>query len=350
MEISAAIKGISYTPLLCTSLPEYPASDLAEALASSSAFLLKMPGDKSIAVSWWVSPKRTRSYPYARVYNTLAHSARKATVIPVWKDEGRDGDRDYMQWDTVSLMSLLNVYVIIAYYAEADRSSRYPRKITRQRFDVGHVRSRLNDLCSYQSSALHWNMERIDEIGEVAERALAAYSDIAKRLKVVMHSKDAAMARINTLRKDRNEFMELSRRLAQKAQEREAVTVQPKELVHGAKATITIRNYLGGLYYFTADEASVRPDERTIRLVEAKHTRSAPLPAMHDIKDGLLKMVLFTNLSDVRIGSEKYEAKGVLKLTSAIGFNYLLLSDRIRENYDLLLNEKDLNGFEIEVL
>jgi hypothetical protein len=28
--------------------------------------------------------------------------------------KGKDGDRDFLQWDTISLMSLLGIYVIIA--------------------------------------------------------------------------------------------------------------------------------------------------------------------------------------------------------------------------------------------
>ena len=48
-------------------------------------------GLNEIAISKWVSPKRTRSYPYARVYDTIKKNKR-ATVIPVIKDEGKEGD------------------------------------------------------------------------------------------------------------------------------------------------------------------------------------------------------------------------------------------------------------------
>ncbi len=50
-------------------------------------------------------------------------------------------------------------------------------------------------------------------------------------------------------------FMNTSRNKAKLAQNRESLTIQPKEhLVTITKATITIKNYLGGLYYFTTDE------------------------------------------------------------------------------------------------
>ncbi|MEM4247619.1 MAG: hypothetical protein QXF14_04885, partial [Candidatus Woesearchaeota archaeon] len=67
----------------------------------------------SLGISKGVWPKRARSYPYERVYNTL-NISKKITVIPIVKNEGAAGDSDFIQWDTVSLMSLLDVYVIFA--------------------------------------------------------------------------------------------------------------------------------------------------------------------------------------------------------------------------------------------
>jgi hypothetical protein len=51
------------------------------------------------------------------VFTTRWMLQKKITVIPVVKDEGANGDRDYIQWDTVSLTSLLDIFVIFAYYA-----------------------------------------------------------------------------------------------------------------------------------------------------------------------------------------------------------------------------------------
>lgn len=122
---------------------------------------------KILAIGWWVSPKRTRSYPYARVYDTLAFPSQKVTIIPIFKDEGKDGDRDFLRWDTVSLMSLLDVYVIIAYYKSASKNPDYKNKITNQRFDIDYLKAQLSELLSYQSDALHWNLSQIDQVGEL---------------------------------------------------------------------------------------------------------------------------------------------------------------------------------------
>jgi len=178
MNISAKITGIKYTPLLCKDLESFGVENLDIALAKSATFILRVDRNNEFAVSWWVSAKRTRSYPYARVYDSLGFSGKKVTIIPVYKDEGREGDRDFLQWDTVSLMSLLGIYVIIAYYKDADQSTRYRQKITKQRFDTDHIRSELKKLLSYQSDALHWNLEQINRIGEIGQKALDAYSQI----------------------------------------------------------------------------------------------------------------------------------------------------------------------------
>ncbi|MCW3136085.1 MAG: hypothetical protein N2V77_03985 [Canidatus Methanoxibalbensis ujae] len=133
-------------------------------MSEKAGFILRVNKDNEFAVSWGgVSPKRTRSYPYARVYDTLGFSGKKVTIIPIIKDEGKDGDRDFLQWDTISLMSLLGVYVIVGYYIQADRNPGYKNKITNQRFDTEYIKEEIQRLLSYQSDALHWNLEQIDE-------------------------------------------------------------------------------------------------------------------------------------------------------------------------------------------
>ncbi len=114
MDIFARITGVKDTPFLCSKLKSFSYKDFDAALSEKTTFILQIDPTKQIALSSWVSPKRTRSYPYSRVYDTLNFSGKKATIIPILKDEGKQGDRDFLQWDTISLMSLLGVYVIIS--------------------------------------------------------------------------------------------------------------------------------------------------------------------------------------------------------------------------------------------
>jgi hypothetical protein len=227
--------------------------ELNIALSKKATFKLRKDLQE-IAVSWWVSSKRTRSYPYARIYDSLNFVGKKVTIIPIVKDEGKDGDRDYLEWDTISLMSLLGVYAIISYYESASKSQRYTNKITRQRFDIEYVKSEIEKLLPYQSDALHWNLSQVDKVGELSKRALNSYDEISRELGVEMHSSASALKRIELLSEGKEAFMNLSRDLAKKAQKSESVTIQPKEKLEGAKAKLTIKNYLGGYYYLTCDE------------------------------------------------------------------------------------------------
>ena len=344
INIFAKITGIKYTPLLCKKLHIFEFKDLTKALSKEATFILKID-DKQIAVSWWVSAKRTRSYPYARVYDSLNFSSKKVTIIPIVKDEGKEGDRDFLQWDTISLMSLLGVYVIISYYKTAERSSRYKNKITNQRFDVEQIKSEIKKLLSYQSDSLHWNLEQIEKVGKIGKKALEVYDKISRTLNVEMHSRESAEKRIKKLLEGRETFMNLSRELAHKAQMRESITIQPKEKVTGIKATLTIKNYLGGYYYFTSDEVEI--NEKNVFLIEAKHTKENKLPSIGDIKDGLLKMILFTNLEDVKIDGKKYNPIPILKLTTGEGFELNGLNEQQKKILELLKKEAKFNGFEI---
>jgi hypothetical protein len=345
LDISAKITGISYKPLLCSELDEFEFNLLDEILRKKTAFILNADSRNKIAISWWRSAKRTRSYPYARVYNTMSFSGKKVTIIPVFKDEGIDRDRDFLQWDTVSFMSLLGVYVIISYYVEANISKRYKNKVTSQRFEIEHIRNEINRLLSYQSDALHWNSDQVEKIGKVAEKALLFYQLISDRTGVQMHSVDSAKKKVYELLKDQESFMASSRRLAKQAQNRESITIQPKEFLSGQKAILTIKNYLGVYYYLTVDEAEIKKD--SIDLIEAKHTSLGNLPSIDDIKDGLMKMNLFTNLKEVRIGEKEYHPNPILKLSTKDGFSADRLNKKQKMLCSLLDKESNTNGFRI---
>jgi len=347
LRITANITAIRYKPLLCRELQLFDYDQLEEGISQNASFLLRTRAPGSIAISWWVSPKRTRSYPYARVYDTLGFSGKKVTIIPVIKDEGKDGDRDFLQWDTVSLMSLLGVYVILGYYIEAVPSIDYRNKITNQRFSFSEIKTQMEELLSYQSDALHWNMAQIEQVGETAGKALQAYERISEALNVEMHSDATALKRIQELMKGRNEFMNLSRGLAEKAQRRESLTRQPKEKLAGTKATLTIRNYLGGYYFFTADEAWMEGDN--LCLAEGKNAKGDRLPSIGDIKDGLLKMILFTNLEDVKIEGRAYSRVAVLKLTTGPRLSGYRLNVSEERLMDILRQEAQVNRFRIAI-
>lgn len=353
MNITAKITGIKYYPKLTNDLAvfdfgNFNINDLpASCLINYNGF--------SFGLSKWASPKRTRSYPYERVYNTLG-TAKRITVIPIIKDEGRKGDRDFIQWDTVSLMSLLDVFVVFAYYNKADKHKTRENKITNQQFDNELVKQKIAEIKNYHSSALHWNLKEIEQsFPKLIQKAKSAYNDINKQLGIAFHNEQGIDRFANQFITGVKDFMQTSRQKAQEAQNREMQTIQPKEALSTlTKATITIENYLGGKYYFTTDEIKIENDK--VFLIEAKHSKNSILPSIGDIKDGLLKMILYSNLNSVSINNKDYTAIPVLKLTSSKLSNDISQSE-IETNIELnkrqkaiikkLFEEAKENGFEV---
>lgn len=313
MNITAKITGIKYKVNCADDLAEITFDDL-DINSAPSCFLLSYK-KHYYGISKWVSPKRTRSYPFERVYNSL-NVPKRITIIPVIKDEGASGDRDFIQWDTVSLMSLLDVYVILAYYTDAVIHPSRKNKITDQKFDNAYIINKILEISNYHSSALHWNLKEInDTLPSLIDIVQESYNRIAKELNVTFHNSIGIQKFKDQFQKGVSDFMNTSRSKAKEAQGREKQTSQPKEyLSTSTKATITIENYLGGKYYFTTDEISIA--DKNLFLIEAKHTSNSILPSIGDIKDGLLKMVLYCNLTDVKANNEEYNPKPVLKLTS----------------------------------
>lgn len=311
MEIRGKITGIKYKILFAEDLQEVAIEKFDINEVPSSCLLTS--NKHTFALSKWVSPKRTRSYPFERVYNTL-HISKKITVIPIIKDEGAEGDRDFLQWDTVSLMSLLDIFVIFAYYNEAKKKG---EKITNQQFDNNYVLSRIKEIQQYHSSALHWNLKELNtNLHKIIDQVKISYAHIEKTTKVKLHHLEGLENFKKKIGKDVSLFMDFSRDKAQKAQAREFVTQQPKEsLTTLSKAKVTITNYLGGQYFLTTDE--IICTSKKISLIECKHTKNTLLPTKGDIKDGLLKMILYCNLSEVTVDGNQLKSDRVLNLTSS---------------------------------
>jgi hypothetical protein len=310
MNIKGKITGIKYKVVLSDDLKEIDIKKF-DINDTPSACLLK-DNKHRFAISKWVSPKRTRSYPFERVFNTL-HISKKITVIPIVKDEGEKGDRDFIQWDTVSLMSLLDVFVIFAYYEKADKAD---QKITNQQFNNNYVLSKIKEIEQYHSSALHWNLHELNtNLHSIIDKVKKSYSKIEKLTGIKLHNPNGLDNFKEKIGKDVSLFMAFSRGKAEKAQSREFVTQQPKESLSTlTKTKITITNYLGGQYFLTVDEILLSKDK--VSLIEGKHSTNALLPSKGDIKDGLLKMILYCNLSDVSANGKKIKSEAVLSLTS----------------------------------
>ncbi len=311
-EISGNVEKVNYKQFLADNLKESKFENF-DINKSQGAFLLNN-GKETIAVSRWISPKRTRSYPYERVYDTLTQTGKKVTIIPVVKDEGAGGERDFLQWDTISLLSLLDVHVILAYYDSAEKNTKRGDQITAQKLDNNYINARLNEIFAFKGTSREWNERETKQLKTIFEKAKLSYQKIAKETQTYLHDTDAIDELIKYAETP-EKFLEFSRSKSRQAQSREFVTEQPKEaLSTDTKAKVTINNALFGKYFFTCDETKL--DGKYIYLIEAKHSVRAKMPSKNDIKDGFVKMMLYTAMTNVKVGAKPYNLKVQIRLTS----------------------------------
>lgn len=330
LHFTGFIKGVTYQTFLNDKLNPYNLDNLDINDAQASG-LIKSPTSE-VAYSKWVSPKRTRSYPFARIYNTY-NSCKAITVIPIVKDEGKDGDRDRIQYSTISWMNLLNVYIVLAYYETAEKSQKKGQenknKLTNQKFNNEFVKAQIQEILKYRQSALHWNKNLFEErFTKIFEKALDCYDSISQQTGVSIHSRQEINTYLKTITEEFNEFKNISLKGSQNASKREALTSHKLEyLVDGLKATFSIENYLGGVYYLTPDE--IFHKNNTYIIQESKNASNDYLPSKSDIQDGLFKLILFSNLDSLTLDDQKVNFTSKLKLTGKNVNNSIVFPNNI---------------------
>ncbi|MEH2115603.1 hypothetical protein [Nostoc sp.] len=338
LHFTGFIKGVTYKTYLNDNLNRI-SLDVFDINKQKSYGLIKSPLTE-IAYSKWVSPKRTRSYPFARIYNTY-NSSKVITIIPVIKDEGNDGDIDKIQYSTISWMNLLNIYIVLAYYETASKSTKKEQinknKLSNQKFANDFIKFQIDQILAYRQSALHWNKNLFEErFTQTFEKALDSYDSISHQTGVIIHSRKGSDKYLHKIREEFEEFKNISLKGSQSASKREALTSHKLEyLVDGLKATFSIENYLGGIYYLTPDEIIFENNMYIIQ--ESKNTSTASLPKLPDIQDGLFKLILFSNLDSLILNSEPVLFVTKLKLTGNNVVGSIVFPDASIENLEYFL-------------
>jgi hypothetical protein len=347
------IKGVTYKTYLAEKLKEITLEEF-DIIQAYSFGLIKSPNTE-LAYSQWVSPKRTRSYPFARIYNTY-NASKVITIIPIIKDEGKDGDRDRIQYSTISWMNLLNIYIVLAYYETAEKSTKkgqnHKHKLNNQKFNNEFIKSQINEILAYRQSALHWNKNLFEQrFVQIFEKALDSYDIISRKTGVMIHSRQGMDKYLKIIINEFEEFKNISLKGSQNASKREALTSHKLEyLIDGLKATFSIENYLGGVYYLTPDEIFHENDTYIIQ--ESKNTSQESLPKLPDIQDGLFKLILFSNLDSLNLNGQSVSFITKLKLTGKNVIGSILFPDAsaIELESFLATNGKIFNSKQQEII
>ena len=325
------IRDAIYTPHLNPEKFEaYDISQFDVNQAQASGLIDLGTSGNNLAFSKWVSPKRTRSYPFARIYNTFHFNTKKVTIIPIIKDEGAGTqNNDRINFITFSWMNLLNIYIILAWYEDAERKPSTTDRITDQTLNVESVREKLFEVSRYQMTALHWNTTHFEkDFASIYLNAVDGYKKISRERNVAVHSPKNHLQTLEKFKANGHfslaSFKEASLPRSYEAAHRESVTTHILEsLEENTKGVFDISNYLGGQYYLTADEVYWENNQLVIQ--ESKNSSRGKLPAEDDIKDGLFKLILFANMEEVAIDERtNIQFTTRLKLTGDLIGNLLL--------------------------
>ena len=308
--LTGFIRDATYTPYLNPSkFSECSISQFDINQAQAYGLInLGVPGN-NLAFSKWVTPKRTRSYPFARIYNTYHLNTKKVTIIPIIKDEGAGTqNNDRINYITFSWMNLLNIYIILAWYEDAERKPNTIDRITNQVLNAESVREKLLEVSRYQMTALHWNTTHFEKDFEsIYLNAVAGYKKISQEKNVAVHSPKNHLQTLDNFKMDDRfsltSFKEATLPSSYKAAHRESLTTHILEsLEENTKGIFHISNYLGGQYHLTADEVYWENDQLIVQ--ESKNNSKGKLPSENDIKDGLFKLILFANMEQVAIDDQ----------------------------------------------
>ncbi len=320
IELQGFVADVRYAPQLTSRLTIYTRDDFDINRAAASGIIEF--GNDRLAYSKWVGPKRTRSYPFARIYDTYHLNTKKITIILIIKDEGANGDNDRINFITWSWMNLLNVYIVLAWYDTAQAHHTRLNCVTEQQFDTEYVRAKIDELAIYQASALHWNTSHFQKDFEpTLMKAVQSYEMIGQVTGAKMHASAGHRRFLQRCQEDGvftlAGFKQATLTPSLKASLREVKTMHKREFLEGVKAIITVKNYLGGVYYLTVDEVISTQDG--VILQESKNNdKGERLPKMGDIKDGLFKLILFSNLERLIMGTEAIAFEVRLCLTGKV--------------------------------
>ena len=329
--LTGFIRDATYTPYLNPNqFSEYNISQFDVNQAQACGLINLGASGNNLAFSKWVTPKRTRSYPFARIYNTFHLNTKKVTIIPIIKDEGAGTqNNDRINFITFSWMNLLNIYIILAWYEDAERKPNTTDRITNQILNAENVREKLLEVSRYQMTALHWNTTHFEnDFESIYLNAVAGYKKISREKNVAVHSPTNHLQTLDKFKVDGHfsltSFKEATLPRSYEAAHRESVTTHILEsLEENAKGIFRISNYLGGQYYLTADEVYWEDDQLIIQ--ESKNSSKGKLPSEDDIKDGLFKLILFANMEQVSIDEkENIQFATRLKLTGDLVGNLFL--------------------------
>ncbi|MHA1380565.1 MAG: hypothetical protein ACTSRG_19535 [Candidatus Helarchaeota archaeon] len=266
----------------------------------------------------FTTPKRTRSFPFARVFDILFSNNRKIAMIPIAKDEREQVD--FLGLETVAILNAFQVYVIISYYNDSEmKIYKGIVKPTNQSLDFEYCAEQLIEIDKNDYGVIEWNQKQVKNYANILKKAEESYKEIEIKLKMKKNTLPSVRNIPNHLKRIEEEGFEeylkwrdRNKRVSQKS---ELSTIQPKEDViqkhSGIPLDISFQDNLGFKYPLQFHTA---PDEtwfieNNIFFIEKKRNKSKP-----NIVESVFRDIIYKNL--------KFQEKLEYKIHFGIGITY----------------------------
>ena len=335
--------------------------DFVEAMQrSKKVFKSKFLNKETVAISVWTTPKRTKTYPLARVYTTLSYGGTKITIIPVMVDYGKHGERGKIQPNTVDWMTSVGVYLILGVYIDAKKakvgrlaknasaktksSEGKPKFAKGQRFDLKYLQKQIEKIIENKPDIKKWNESQLITIPNLLENGINHYKRLGEELDVPLSDFSRLEKNVEIWKNDFDQFLADHEDLSKGAQDSETHTDHKLEDVPGKKGKINIDFGESRKLYLTSDNMKLDKDKCLVTFLEGKNASKKKFPGKEDIKEALFKLMIFKN-SDFYFEGKKFEKKLVCYLTG----QHDNVEDEFRVKFQSLIDECNANNIELKL-
>lgn len=325
--IDGKTTNLEYVSKWVSSFKEYSLETALGGNSKKNVFWYTHNSEK-VAISVWTSPKRTKTNPLPRVYTSLSYAEIKITIIPVLKEEGESGEQNMIHANTVYWMTSLGVYVIIAYYNDAKKekigkqstnakegkpSKEGTAKLGTQILELASIKEQIHKIIKEKPNIEVWNDKQIQKIPELLDNAIKRYRELGRTLNVPLRSKSLQNKENanKEWKKDLSKLLEYFTELEIDAQDRETKTEHKHEDIsstYGKKAKFNIDCGKSRILYLTADAVDVNENKKILIITEAKNTTQDKFPSSDNLKDDLMKLMLFKK-TNFKINNVSYTKK-----------------------------------------
>jgi len=320
-------------------------------------FLSKFPNGENIAISVWTTPKRTKTPPWPRVYETLSYSGKKITIIPVQASYGLYGDHNIIQPSTISwITAMADIYVIIGVYTNASKKAKgapsantNPHKQSTQgkavftnfKFDLDDIENQITEIIEKNPKVNDWNLLQIRKIPKLLSESIEHNKRFGIKLGVKVQNFSRAEKRLVAWKKNHDEFLAEFDERSVDAQNREYNSSQKLENVPGNKGKVEINVQHFPKLHLTADSMEVHENEKIITLLEGKNSTKETFPSNEMVLEQLVKFMVFKNC-DFQINEDVYQKRLICYVTGTGKPSTV----EIKAKYQDIIDECNTNGIE----